>query len=957
MINNSFLYRIAEIYYKQYGSDISRFSFVFPNRRAGLFFRRYLTSIIDKNIFSPEILSINDCFSAASEWQTADRLSNLFRLFRIYKEQSSSDESFDNFIFWGEMLLSDFDEIDKYMVDARQIFTNITELKEIDQVFNTLTPNQIEAIQEFWKSFLPVKEGNTSAQFVSTWKILYQVYDTFQRELKAEGLATEGMICRNVVERLEKKEEIAHLTNKQFVFIGFNALNVCEKRLMLGLQKLGIADFYWDYEAEELRNSDNPASLFYKQNTTVFSSKFEIEPYVEKIADKDIELISVPSAIFQTKQIHSLLNKIYPPTENIDSWINTAVVLPDENLLTPLLHSIPEQIEKVNVTMGFPLSGTPVSSLIEHIFELQRRLSKSGNKVNFYHQSVSNVLNHQYIALLCKNEIDTISSNLVRYNWIYIDEKELQLNDVLSCIFQQKANKDEFLPYLIEIVGMLHRNMQKIAPDNYALETDFLYQYYSTLNRMWEVMKMLPTGFEMTLDTLMRLIRQLVSGISIPFVGEPLEGLQIMGVLEARGIDFENLIIPSFNEGVFPKKTSSNSYIPYNLRKGFGLPTYEHNDAITSYNFYRLIHRAKKIYMLYDSRTDGMSTGEESRFLKQLHFHYGVNIKRKSLIFETAFAQETKIEIDKTDEIMKKLQLFVAKTDNAKALSASSIKTYIDCPLMFYLTRIEHLETVEEVSETIEESVFGNLFHATMEYIYKPFKDKIIQGDDLDKLIANSHYIDQLIHKAFCVKYFKKEATSAITIEGNNLLIARVIKKYVTQVLRVDKKHAPFKIVDVEKDCTLEISTSAGIVNIKGFIDRIDEKEGKVRIIDYKTGQGDLNFRNMETIFAHNIEVRPKHVLQTLLYGLFYEPDANGKTIVPGIYYMRNLFKEPFETELTQKIDKNNIVIDDFSIVKEEYTENLIACLEEIFDPTVPFTQTKVVKTCEYCDYKAICKR
>ena len=953
----SFLYRIAEIYYNQYGSEISRFSFVFPNRRAGLFFRRYLTTITDKNIFSPEILTINECFSAASSWQTADRLSNLFRLFRIYKEQSASDETFDNFIFWGEMLLSDFDEIDKYMVDARQIFTNINELKEIDQVFNTLTDNQIAAIQEFWKSFLPVKEGNTSAQFVATWKILYQVYETFQRELKAEGLATEGMICRNVVERLERKEEVEHLTDKQFVFIGFNALNVCEKRLMVGLQKLGIADFYWDYEAEELRASDNPASQFYKQNTTVFPSKFELETFVDSISNKDIELISVPSAIFQTKQIYNILNDIYPPTKNIDSWINTAIVLPDENLLTPLLHSIPEQIAKVNVTMGFPLSGTPVSSLIEHIFELQRRVSKSGNKVNFYHQTVNNVLNHQYIALLCKNEIETISSNLVRYNWIYINESELQLNDILITIFQQKASKDEFLPYLIEIVGMLHRNMQKIAPDNYVLETDFLYQYYSTLNRMWEVMKTLPTGFEMNLDTLMRLIRQLVSGISIPFVGEPLEGLQIMGVLEARGLDFENLIIPSFNEGVFPKKTNSNSFIPYNLRRGFELPTYEHNDAITSYNFYRLIHRAKKIHMLYDSRTDGMSTGEESRFIKQLHFHYGVNIQRKSLTFETAFAPQTEINVEKTDEIMKKLQLFVAKGDDAKALSASSIKSYIDCPLMFYLTRIERLETVEEVSETIEESVFGNLFHATMEYIYQPFESKLVRSEDLDRLIANSLHIDQLIQKAFCVKYFKKEETSPITLEGNNLLIARVLKKYVLQVLRVDKKYAPFTIIKVEKDCSLEIPTSAGLVNIKGFIDRIDEKEGKVRIIDYKTGQGDLNFKDMSDIFDHNIEVRPKHVLQTLLYGLFYEPDAASKTIVPGIYYMRNLFKEPFETELIQKIDKNNIVIDDFSIVKEEYTENLIACLEEIFDPTVPFFQTEILKTCEYCDYRAICKR
>jgi len=372
----SFLYRIAQTYYEKYDSEISRFTFVFPNRRAGLFFRRYLASIADKPLFSPEILTINECFASASSWQIADRLSNLFRLYRIYKELSGSDESFDSFVFWGEMLLSDFEDVDKYLVDARQLFTNITELKEIDRLFNIYSEKQIETIRQFWKNFVPVTEGKTSEDFIATWKILYPVYEQFNKELTAEGTATEGMICRDVANRLHRKEDITEWENKQFVFIGFNALNPCERKLMVELQKRGQADFYWDYEADELRDTENPASIFYAENIHIFPSKFVIEPFVESLNNKEIELIAVPSAVGQAKQVFSILNKLYPENDNNDNWINTAVVLPDESLLVPLLHSIPEQIRKVNVTMGFPLSATPVSGLIEHIFELQRRVTR-----------------------------------------------------------------------------------------------------------------------------------------------------------------------------------------------------------------------------------------------------------------------------------------------------------------------------------------------------------------------------------------------------------------------------------------------------------------------------------------------------------------------------------------------------------------------------------------------------
>ena len=709
---NSFLYRIAQVYYSEFNESISDLTFVFPNRRAGLFFQKYISEIAAKPLFSPEIVTINECFTTATHWQTSDRLSNLFRLYRIYKEQSQSEETFDSFVFWGEMLLSDFEDIDKYRVDARQLFTNITELKQIDQLFNVFSEKQVEAIRQFWSNFVPVTEGKTSEDFVSTWKILLPVYLQFREELIAENLATEGMICRDVADRLHAKEQIPAFENKQFIFIGFNALNPCERTLFAEMQKRNQADFYWDYEAAELRDPDNQASRFYAENVHLFPSKYPIEPIVESLQEKEIELIAVPSAVGQTKQAYAILNRLFPPEVPNQSWIKTAVVLPDESLLVPLLHSLPEQIGKVNVTMGFPLKSTPVSGLIEHIFELQRRMRVSGSNYSFYHSTVSNILNHQYISLLCKEDANRITSQMAVNNWIYINADELKKNELMATIFLPQTDTQSFLPYLLHILRSLQNGWQQASDEdhNYQMECDFLYQYYVTINRMAGIMKDKPVEVDMNIDTLVRLTSQLTAGITIPFVGEPLDGLQVMGVLETRGLDFENLIITSINEGVFPQKSSTNSFIPYNLRRGFELPTTEHQDAITAYNFYRLIHRATRIYFLYDSRTEGMQTGEVSRFMHQLHYHYGLNVKKKTISFDIGFENAIAIQIEKTPAVMEKLNRFTSMEEKSPSLSASSINTYIDCPLQFYLTKVEDVEQAEEVLETVEANMFGTLF-------------------------------------------------------------------------------------------------------------------------------------------------------------------------------------------------------------------------------------------------------
>jgi ATP-dependent helicase/DNAse subunit B len=456
----------------------------------------------------------------------------------------------------------------------------------------------------------------------------------------------------------------------------------------------------------------------------------------------------------------------------------------------------------------------------------------------------------------------------------------------------------------------------------------------------------------------MRLTRQLTAGITIPFIGEPLDGLQVMGVLETRGLDFENLIITSFNEGIFPAKSSSNSFIPYNLRRGFELPTTEYQDAITAYNFYRLIHRAKRIFFIYDSRTEGMQTGEVSRFMHQLYYHYGVKAKEKAISFDIGFENPGFIEIKKSQAVMEKLEQFCSTGERVKAFSASSLNSYIDCPLQFYLTRVETVEEADEVMETVEASMFGSLFHKVMENLYAPYKGKILKSETLDQILSRTLLIDDEILRAFNTEFFKRKPDqNLLALEGNNLLIASVLRKYIIQVLKTDKKYTPFKYVAAEERCSMQFPIQGGSrqINIKGFVDRIDEKEGRLRILDYKTGSGKLDFKNLEEVFEHNKDQRPKFVLQTFLYCLLYEQLTGSKNTTPGIFYIRDVFKEEFDTHLNNKELKEKVTA--FDDYRDSFIENLSKCLEEIFNPDIPFTQTTNTKVCQYCSYVGVCNR
>lgn len=953
-----FLQRIAKAFYNEYKADIRKFTFVFPNRRAGLFFQKYLTELIDKPIFSPEIITVKDCFFNASSRQVADRTAELFRIYRIYKEISKSNENFDAFVFWGEMLLSDFNEIDKSRVDAGKLFKNISDLKEIDWSQEYITEEQREAIAKFWKHFLPTIISKTKEEFIAIWRILLPIYEQFKAELLAENLATEGMIFREVIDQLKSLDVPEYFENKNFVFVGFNALNKSEEMLFEELLKLGKADFYWDYEADELRNNENQASKFYENNKAKFPSKLTVEASYKPLNSRNFKLISIPSSVGQTKEVYNILSELYPENSTEKDWIKTAVVLPEESLLVPLMHSFPENIGNINVTMGFPLKYAPVSALLESIFELQRRMN---SKQHFYHLTVTNILNHQYVRMLCDESAKMILKEILDTNSIYVSPELFAQNDILKTIFTPRNEPKKFIDYLLSVLQKLNISWQQISEEQgkYRLECDFLYQYYIAINRMNDVMKS-QGEFEMSLDTLVRLIRQLIAGISIPFEGEPLNGLQVMGMLETRGLDFENLIVCSFNEGIFPKKNSSNSFIPNVLRRAFGLPTMDYFDAISAYNFYRLIQRTQNIYFLYDSRTDGLQSGEVSRYVHQLHYHYGVEFEKINITYDVNLRQTEELKVEKTPQVMAKLRDFLSEDDNARKLSASSILDYIQCPLRFYLKQIERIYEQKEVEETVNNGMYGTILHGVMTELYKPYCGKFLDKNTLLEIAKNNILIDKTISREFAKNYFKKAIIDdeIIQLEGKNLLDAKVIKKFVQKIIEHDAERAPFKYHQGEKKVEMRFPIQNGTVkvNLKGFIDRIDEKEGVVRVLDYKTGSSEeMKFKTLDDLFLPNNKKLPKGILQTFLYCLFYLDEYGERKIVPEILKLTDLFKSDFTTSFVDT--SANKTVEDFHDYKEEFTEKLTKKLEEIFNPDVPFIQCTEIEICKYCPFTTICRR
>lgn len=989
-----FLYQVAEAFYRNESDNLQHIAFVFPNRRSGKFFQNFLTAFSgDKPQFSPRIVTINNLITDLSGLQPVDKIDLLFTLYEEYSLLRQTDEPFDRFVFWGEMLIADFDDVDKYMVDARKLFANIKDLKDLEQLY--LEPEQIAIIKQFWDTFfVPDTDSAKKVEFNALWRILYNLYTRLRKRLLDQGVGYEGMIFRQVAEAAHRNElpELHSLRStshcNKIVFVGFNAITEAERIIFEYFRDTKQGDFYWDYYAPTMQYDDqNRANFFIKSNKSRFPSRYRLsDDYIITTAPQ-LTVIPVSSAIGQVKQAGEILQSFIDDASiNPDNAINTAVVLPDEELLMPMIYSIPEEIKDINITMGYSLRNTSVASFFDTIFKLQRHVRWSGGKALYYHIEVAAILNHRIVREQIGNDkVESIISLMHRKNMAYVSAEFLVSQDhpLLQLIFVPVSQDSEAAVYvenLLEYLLEVTYDADADTPDEQKpvgvqnIEHEYTYHYSNMVSRLNDVIEE-HGNITMTVSTYFTLLSKL--SLSIPFEGEPLSGLQVMGVLETRALDFENIIILSMNEGTFPMKKSAGGFIPYNLRRGFNMSTTEHQDSIYAYYFYRMISRAKRVYMLYDSRTDGLKRGEMSRFIYQLKYHYShilprYNVDEYAVAHNLLVEKQPPITIPKTGGVAVRLRQFLkgAGGENQRPLSASSVKTYLNCPLQFYLQHVERMQTDDEISEAVDSSVFGSIYHNVMAEIYDSMKGSQptvdVTPSMLDEVIGNRAYIMHKIEEQFNVVFYRRDKNETPPrLSGQNYIIAHTVLTYVLRTLEYDKEHfAPFVYIGSEMrlDENLYLPLKSGKqVRFKALIDRVDKiattEEGgvkeQIRIIDYKTGGDAVEAPDVARIFSRDEEKSYGAIFQVLLYCKLYNIKyGTDKSLLPLIYKVRKAF-----SEFVPLLTVNKLPIESYDDVKDEYEPLLEQCLEEIFDETIPFEQTQTLSHCQYCDFKTICKR
>lgn len=960
----TFLQLVAQDLHSKIGNDLSRVAIVFPNKRASLFFNEHLASQSDHPIWSPAYVSISELFQQLSDQKLGDPIRLVCELYKIFREETKSEESLDDFYFWGELLISDFDDVDKNLVDADKLFANLQDLKNIMDDFDFLDKEQEEAIRQFFQNFSIEKHTKLKEKFISLWDKLGDIYRSYRSQLASLGIAYEGMLYRNVIEALDTNA----LRYDKYVFVGFNVLNKVETRFFSLLQEAGKALFYWDYDLfyTRLPQQRHEAGEFILRNLEKFPNELPETVFDCLRYPKKVRFISSPTENAQARYLpewvrDTLLNKDLQekPCEEKEN----AVVLCNESLLLPVLHSIPSEVKNVNITMGFPLAQTPVYSFINAVVELQTTgyHSETGR---YSYDTVQAVLKHPYTRQISL-KAEPLERELTKTNRFYPLPTELKQDDFLSLLFTPRSGIRAICLYIIELlkeVSTLYRQESEQDDIFNQLYRESLFKSYTMVNRLFNLIE--NGELQIRIDTLKRLLSRILNAANIPFHGEPAIGMQVMGVLETRNLDFRNLIMLSLNEGQLPKSSGESSFIPYNLRKAFGMTTIEHKNAVYAYYFYRLIQRAENVTLVYNTSSDGLNRGEWSRFMLQFLVEWPHDISREFLEAGQSPQSSRNICIEKTPEILNRLRNTYNFESNPKAfaLSPSALNAYLDCRLRFYYRYVAGLKTPDEVSAEIDSALFGTIFHRSAELAYGDLSvnGKEIRKEDLERLLRDDVRLQGYVDRAFKEEFFHVDLNERPEYNGVQLINSKVIGSYLRQLLRNDLQYAPFSMAGMEKkvqeEVTVNTPESPIKIRIGGTIDRMDCKGDTLRIVDYKTGGSPKTPTNIEQLFTP-AEGRPNYIFQTFLYAAIMSRQQSLK-VAPALLYIHRAANENYSPVIEMgEPRKPKIPVNNFAFFEDEFRERLQTLLEEIFGNETPFTQTENTKVCEYCDFRALCKR
>ena len=986
-MNTPFLKQVADHYHDK--GDISRKCFVFPNRRSMVFFRKWLSAKIAESssqcpILAPQMLTVNDLFYKIAGLNVTDRVTLLVELYDCYKELKPKPETLDEFIFWGDVILADFNDVDKYLASPEQIFANVADYKAIQDTCSYLTAAQREAIETFVSHFndrngrltvnLESENPDVKERFLQIWNLLHPLYLKFNEALRSKGMAYEGMVYRSFAESLSESSAEDLLkdrfrTDTVFVFVGLNALNECEKTLLRRLRDCSRAEFCWDWSGDMIRDEKNRSSFFMADNFRDFPPSFALDD--EGVGQAEFNSLSVPSSYGQVKYLAPVLERVGYMDGPAGGGSDTAVVIPDESLLMPLLNSVPENIRDINVTMGYPMSASELHVLMSDIAKMQMHMRKKESGWHFYHKQVWDVLSSGIMkSVLSSEEMGECKERITeirREGRYYIPQESLSGFPLLDVIFRpvakdpsvaDQAQTDALAVYLQEVVSFI---AHLLADDtDMAVELEFARKWYSSINSL--------RARKLTVQpmTFVRLLDSLMSGLSIPFRGEPLKGLQIMGPLETRALDFRNVIIMSCNEGMFPRRNVSSSFIPPELRKAFMLPTYEFQDAIWAYYFYRLVSRAENVWMIYDSRTEGLKRGEESRYIKQLRYHFGVDVHHYVADAEPALSSDIQENMEKTDAMMEVI--------GGMTYSVSALQNYVMCPMKFCYQSVLKLKKDEDVAESLDNAMIGNVYHNVMWALYYG-EDAMKSDGAFEKLDAHSEtglpkvtatYLEGWLGREDEIRSkvvsLMKAELNADEITGRDLVVQRVIVRYVMETLKKDLLLLSRYGSDGFEICGLEKKVYAELYGARffGVVDRIDSPvPGMVRMVDYKTGNDspsviavtdDMAEEVVSKVFDSTFDVKKanKAALQFHIYDRMAQKAgiaSASEQVCNSLYATSDIFRnEPAVYPVSSRFG-------------ELMDERLAALLKEIGDKDIPFRRTEDTDACRYCDFKMICGR
>lgn len=972
-----FLKLVADDVYKRFNGHLEDVAVVFPNKRAGLFFNRYLLESSNNTpLWSPKYLTIADLFQQNSQYAIGDPILLVSKLYKeyiksMYKGCSADTEveSLDSFYYWGEMLIKDFDDVDKHLANAKQLFANIKELREIGTAKDILEPKQAESIARFFSNFNA--GGKIEGKFQSIWERLYTIYCKFKESLRESGIAYEGMLFRDVI---ESGKEIV-LDYDKYLFVGFSALNEVESRMFDFVHKQGKALFYWDYDTYYTQSDAQEAGYFMRKNLKRFPGVFGKEMFDNLRTEKQITVVETVNDSTAVRYIPEWLNENLTKEE-----VDTAIVLCDETMLEPTLHTIPDNangqnIRQMNVTMGFPLTHTPIFGLVKLLVDLQTR-GWSEKQQSFTMSFVCDVLKHPYVIQGSDKSRD-LRNKLLYEKIFFPTDKVLHLDDFLKEVFTRRPDNKEWLDGLSRLIygiaQTLKQNEKKTLYDQLFIEA--ILKVYTQCQRLLQLVGSGELVVQQT--TIGKLLVRMLSSQRLPFHGEPVMGLQIMGLLETRNLDFKNIILLGVNEGNLPKNSGENSYIPYNLRKAFGLTLSEHRDSIYSYYFYRLLQRAERVTLVYNSSADSKTRGECSRYILQLLGSKLYDIRRFTLSSQQS---TTAVEVKEQPKNAKIIDALRRRFDtsfnsNAGTMTPSAINKYIDCGLRFFYYYVMNMKPLLEADEDFKDNDFGTVFHKAAENLYgkivSNWNTTTITASALEYYIKNPELLYEFIDEAFKTEFFKNNKP---VYNGEQYIKRGVMHHFLLRLVKMDAAYAPFKYIGSEVKIEMPYSfTSAGRdINVKigGTIDRIDRKGDTINIIDYKTGGGESTDGNMslDEVFAHKAKAAGYH-LQAFLYSIALknalagscsekcewvekiDADCEGK-ISPSLLYVHH--KDNAErTDFVIKVQKNPV--EDISAIEAEYMKRLQQVLTDIFDIDKPFVPATDSKKCEYCDYKEIC--